>query len=61
MDKTKDEFQISGRTFPEQKFFIAEGKAIFSTISIPKITEGQFTMASVWKEGQFNTIDYEEA
>ena len=37
MDKIKEEFQISRRTFHELKFSTADGKAVFSNIAIPKI------------------------
>ena len=35
MDKMKEEFQILGGKFHESKFATADGKAIFSPISIP--------------------------
>ena len=60
MDKIKEEFQISRRTFHELKFSTADGKAVFSNIAIPKIPEGQFTMANIRREGQFDTTVYEE-
>ena len=35
MDKSKEEFQIPGRTFHEPKFATADVRAVFTTISIP--------------------------
>ena len=51
MDNTKEEFQISRRIFHEPKFARADGEAVFTTISMPKILEGQFTMSSIRSEG----------
>ncbi|HIO89667.1 MAG TPA: FdhF/YdeP family oxidoreductase [Candidatus Marinimicrobia bacterium] len=62
IDKTKEEFQIGGRTFHDPLFATENGRAKFSTVSIPdlKREEGEFTLSSVRSEGQFNTIIYEE-
>ena len=62
IDETKEEFQIGGRTFHEPQFATVNGKAKFSTVSIPdlKRNDGEFTLTSVRSEGQFNTIIYDE-
>ena len=62
IDETKEEFQIGGRTFHEPQFSTDNGKAKFSTVSIPdlKRKDGEFTLTSVRSEGQFNTIIYDE-
>ena len=62
MDETKEEFQINGRTFHQLEFATADKKALFTTVNIPKSNgeKGQFRMASIRSEGQFNTIIYEE-
>jgi molybdopterin-dependent oxidoreductase alpha subunit len=62
IDETKEEFQIGGRTFHEPQFSTDNGKAKFSTVSIPdlKRKNGEFTLTSIRSEGQFNTIIYDE-
>ncbi|MDP7060916.1 MAG: FdhF/YdeP family oxidoreductase [Candidatus Marinimicrobia bacterium] len=62
IDETKEEFQIGGRTFHEPQFATVNGKAKFSTVSIPdlKRNDGELTLTSVRSEGQFNTIIYDE-
>lgn len=62
IDETKEEFQINGRTFHQPEFTTADKKAVFTTVQIPRTNEsnGQFRMASIRSEGQFNTIIYEE-
>ena len=63
IDDTKNEFQIGNRTFHNPEFATANGKANFKKINIPpaKGKNGQFKMASIRSEGQFNTIVYEES
>jgi anaerobic selenocysteine-containing dehydrogenase len=62
IDDTKEEFHISGRTFHKPLFPTGNGKALFTTVPIPKmnVLKGQFYMASIRSEGQFNTIIYED-
>jgi len=62
LDETREEFQIEGRTFHQPGFPTADKKALFTTVNIPKPNgdKGQFRMASIRSEGQFNTIIYEE-
>jgi molybdopterin-dependent oxidoreductase alpha subunit len=62
IDETKEEFQISGRTFHESQFATPDGKAHFKVVPIPFLKGGdtEFQLTSVRSEGQFNTIVYEE-
>jgi molybdopterin-dependent oxidoreductase alpha subunit len=62
IDETKEEFQISGRTFHEPQFETPDGKAHFKVVPIPSLKGGdtEFQLTSVRSEGQFNTIVYEE-
>ena len=62
LDEIRKEFQIEGRTFHQPGFATADKKALFTTVNIPKSNgeKGQFRMASIRSEGQFNTIIYEE-
>jgi len=62
MDETKEEFQIKGRTFHQPDFATLDKKAVFTPVQIPLSNKqnGQFRMASIRSEGQFNTIIYEE-
>ena len=62
MNMTKKEFQINGRTFHQPEFATPDKKAVFTPVQIPVSNEqnGQFRMASIRSEGQFNTIIYEE-
>ncbi|MED5316743.1 MAG: molybdopterin dinucleotide binding domain-containing protein, partial [Candidatus Neomarinimicrobiota bacterium] len=62
LDGTREEFQIEGRTFHHPEFATADKKALFTTVNIPEPNgeKGQFRMASIRSEGQFNTIIYEE-
>jgi molybdopterin-dependent oxidoreductase alpha subunit len=63
IEKSKEEFQIPGRTFHEPKFGTADGKAVFHTHSIPQLVgrgAGELRLMTVRSEGQFNTVVYEE-
>ena len=62
LDKNREEFQIEGRTFHQPKFTTPDKKALFKTVDIPQLNgeKGQYRMASIRSEGQFNTIIYEE-
>tara|TARA_B100000686_G_scaffold355374_1_gene473879 strand:+ start:18997 stop:21168 length:2172 start_codon:yes stop_codon:yes gene_type:complete len=62
IDKTKEEFQISGRIFDKPTFATPDKKANFKMVNIPQIKDEKykFRMASIRSEGQFNTIIYEE-
>ena len=56
------EFHVDGRVFHKPVFPTPDGKANFSSLKIPalKRVSGQFMMATVRSEGQFNSIVYDE-
>lgn len=62
IDKTKQEFQIKGRTFHEPKFARPDGKAQFHVVANPPplIKDGEFRLMTLRSEGQFNTVVYDE-
>jgi len=62
IDKTREEFQIERRILKRPEFDTPDKKALFKIVNIPqgKRKKGQFRMASIRSEGQFNTIIYEE-
>lgn len=62
IDKTKQEFQIEGRTYHEPHFPTPTGKAVLHQHTLPKLKgEGeQLRLMTVRSEGQFNTVVYEE-
>ncbi len=62
IDRTKQEFQIAGRTFHQPRFATPSGKARFRVHAQPQLRgEGnQLRLMTVRSEGQFNTVVYEE-
>lgn len=63
IDKTKQEFQINGRTFHTPKFPTPSGRLVLHTHDIPALKgtgENEFRLMTVRSEGQFNTVVYEE-
>ncbi|MDB4679407.1 FdhF/YdeP family oxidoreductase [Planctomycetaceae bacterium] len=60
--ETKEEFQISGRTFYDPQFATADGKANLQTheLPTPHQRENCVRLMTVRSEGQFNTVVYEE-
>jgi molybdopterin-dependent oxidoreductase alpha subunit len=62
IDDTKEEFQITGRTFHKAKFNTDSGKAKFVFNPLPKNerAENALSLMSVRSEGQFNSIIYDE-
>lgn len=62
IDKTKEEFQIAGRTFHEPKFATPNGKAQLHAHKLPELRGGDRTLRlmTVRSEGQFNTVVYED-
>jgi anaerobic selenocysteine-containing dehydrogenase len=62
IDKTKQEFQLSGRTIHEPKFPTADGKARLHMHDLPALAGGdnQLRLMTVRSEGQFNTVVYED-
>ncbi|MEO1618587.1 MAG: FdhF/YdeP family oxidoreductase [Planctomycetota bacterium] len=63
IDKTKEEFQIDGRTFHEPTFKTPDGRGALHCHRIPDLkgTENNHVrLMTVRSEGQFNTVVYEE-
>jgi molybdopterin-dependent oxidoreductase alpha subunit len=62
IDRTKQEFQIPGRTFHEPKFPTPHGRAILHLHDLPEIPGSgeQLRLMTVRSEGQFNTVVYED-
>jgi molybdopterin-dependent oxidoreductase alpha subunit len=61
IDRTRQEFQIPGRTFHAPRFATASGKARFAAQPLPPPRrEGELRLMTVRSEGQFNTVVYEE-
>lgn len=62
IDRTKQEFQIPGRTFHEARFPTADGRAMLHVHDLPALAGGehQLRLMTVRSEGQFNTVVYEE-
>lgn len=61
--KTKQEFQIEGRTLHQPRFSTPTGKAKFHQHQIPKLltlSDNQLRVMTVRSEGQFNTVVYED-
>jgi len=60
--RTKQEFQIAGRTFHEPHFATDDGRARLHVHPLPDAapTEGRLRLMTVRSEGQFNTVVYEE-
>jgi molybdopterin-dependent oxidoreductase alpha subunit len=61
IDRTKEEFQIAGRTFHAPRFGTPSGKARFTVPALPAPRgAGELRLMTVRSEGQFNTVVYEE-
>jgi molybdopterin-dependent oxidoreductase alpha subunit len=62
IEKTKQEFQIPGRTLHGGQFPTADGKAKLFVHSLPELAEvnGTLRLMTVRSEGQFNTVVYED-
>jgi molybdopterin-dependent oxidoreductase alpha subunit len=62
IDKTKEEFQIPGRTFHQPRFPTPDGRAILHRHDLPELrgAAGELRLMTVRSEGQFNTVVYEE-
>ncbi len=63
IDKTKQEFQIEGRTFHEPTFPTSDGRAVLHRYDLPSLSGtgvNQMRLMTVRSEGQFNTVVYEE-
>lgn len=63
IDKTKEEFQIGGRTFHQASFPTINGRANLHTHQLPEIQgqgERELRLMTIRSEGQFNTVVYED-
>ena len=62
IDRTKEEFQIRGRTFHEPLFATGDGKCHLQIHALPELRGGGETLRlmTVRSEGQFNTVVYED-
>lgn len=62
IDKTRREFQITGRTFHRPRFATESGRARFHAIDLPPLRgdPGELRLMTVRSEGQFNTVVYED-
>lgn len=62
IDKTRQEFQLEGRTFHQPQFPTATGKAQLRchTLTPPTDSNGYLRLMTVRSEGQFNTVVYED-
>jgi molybdopterin-dependent oxidoreductase alpha subunit len=63
IDRTKQEFQIGGRTFHEPRFATPDGRARMHTHDLPELqgtADGEIRLMTLRSEGQFNTVVYED-
>ncbi len=64
IDRTRQEFQIGGRTFHQPKFKTPSGKARFHAVDLPNLdtpgNDRELRLMTIRSEGQFNTVVYEE-
>ncbi len=61
IDRSKEEFQIEGRTFHSPKFPTDDGKARFHVLDLPAPqSDGSLKLMTIRSEGQFNTVVYED-
>lgn len=63
IDRTKQEFQIAGRTFSDSKFATADGRARLHVHELPQLRgtgENELRLMTIRSEGQFNTVVYED-
>jgi predicted molibdopterin-dependent oxidoreductase YjgC len=63
IDRTKQEFQIGGRTFHEPRFATPDGRARLHTHDLPDLQgtgNGEIRLMTLRSEGQFNTVVYED-
>ena len=61
--QTKQEFQVTGRTFHKARFNTKDGRAQLVVHELPAITplaQNQVRLMTVRSEGQFNTVVYED-
>ena len=64
IDRTKQEFQIGGRTFHEPQFATPDGRAGFTRTTCPSCSgtgdRRDLRLMTIRSEGQFNTVVYED-
>jgi molybdopterin-dependent oxidoreductase alpha subunit len=63
IDRTKQEFQITGRTFHEPKFNTPDGRARLHAHDLPELAgtgNSELRLMTFRSEGQFNTVVYED-
>jgi molybdopterin-dependent oxidoreductase alpha subunit len=62
IDRTREEFQIAGRTLHEPRFATESGRARFHVTALPDFAPAGdgFRLMTIRSEGQFNTVVYEE-
>jgi anaerobic selenocysteine-containing dehydrogenase len=63
IDRTKQEFQIGGRTFHQPRFSTPDGRARLHTHVLPSLpgsAQGELRLMTIRSEGQFNTVVYED-
>jgi len=63
IDRTKEEFQIAGRTIHEASFPTPDGRAVLHTHTLPELygtAPGELRLMTIRSEGQFNTVVYED-
>ena len=63
IDRTKSEFQITGRTFHQTKFATPDGRARLHAHDLPPLGgtgPNELRLMTIRSEGQFNTVVYEE-
>ncbi len=63
IDKTKQEFQIGGRTFHTPQFATSDGRARLHVHDIPELYgtgADEVRVMTIRSEGQFNTVVYED-
>ena len=63
IDRTKEEFQVRGRTFHQPKFATDDGRARLHAHDLPPLRgtgAGELRLMTIRSEGQFNTVVYED-
>jgi molybdopterin-dependent oxidoreductase alpha subunit len=63
IDRTKQEFQIAGRTFHEPRFNTPDGRARLHVHDLPELSgtgKDELRLMTFRSEGQFNTVVYED-
>jgi anaerobic selenocysteine-containing dehydrogenase len=63
MDRTREEFQIGGRTFHEPRFATPDRRARLHVHELPELQgtgADELRLMTIRSEGQFNTVVYED-